>query len=121
VKVRLYLDEDSMRQSLVAALRARGADIQTALDAGMIAQPDEAHLEYAVTEGRVLYSFNIGDYAALHSRWLSSGRTHFGVILAEQRQFELGRTLRALLKLIAERTSEQMRDKLEFLSQWHLA
>ena len=31
MKVSLYLDEDSMARSLVAALRARGADVQTEL------------------------------------------------------------------------------------------
>lgn len=34
--IRLYLEEDSMRRSLVRALRARGIDVITALDAGMI-------------------------------------------------------------------------------------
>jgi hypothetical protein len=28
--IRLYLDEDSMRQALVQALRARGVDVMTA-------------------------------------------------------------------------------------------
>jgi hypothetical protein len=36
VKIRLYLDEDSMSRSLVRALRSRGVDVMTALDAGMI-------------------------------------------------------------------------------------
>ena len=31
--IRLYLEEDSMRRSLVRALRARGIDVITALDA----------------------------------------------------------------------------------------
>lgn len=33
--IRLYLDEDSMRQALVQALRARGVDVMTALEADM--------------------------------------------------------------------------------------
>ena len=41
--IRLYMDEDSMDQRLVQALRARGMDVETALDAGMVAQPDEDH------------------------------------------------------------------------------
>ena len=38
--IRLYFDEDSMRRSLVRALRARGVDVITALDAGMIERDD---------------------------------------------------------------------------------
>ena len=33
---RLYLDEDSMRRSLVFALRARNVDVLTATEANMI-------------------------------------------------------------------------------------
>jgi hypothetical protein len=41
VTIRLYFDEDSMRRSLVRALRARGVDVITALDAGMIEREDD--------------------------------------------------------------------------------
>lgn len=116
MKIRLYVDEDSMRHSLVAALRARGVDVETALDARMIAQPDESHLEHAAAAGRVLYSFNVRDYCALHSRWLATGREHCGIVLAHQRQFVIGRTLRLLLRLISENSAEAMRNRLEFLS-----
>ena len=36
MKLRLYFDEDSMHHGLVRALRARGVDVVTALEAGMI-------------------------------------------------------------------------------------
>jgi len=39
-RVRLYLDEDAMRRSLVFALRARNLDVLTAADAGMINRAD---------------------------------------------------------------------------------
>ena len=50
-----------MRSALVRALRACGVDVSTALEAGMIERSDEEHLEYAMKEGRVLYSFNIAE------------------------------------------------------------
>jgi len=43
-----------MRGALVRALRARGVDVLTALDAGMIERSDKEHLKYAMKEGRVL-------------------------------------------------------------------
>jgi hypothetical protein len=36
MRIRLYLEEDSMRRALAQALRARGVDVTTALDEGMI-------------------------------------------------------------------------------------
>ncbi len=47
MKFRLYFDEDSMRRSLVRALRARGVDVITALDVEMIERKDVEHLDYA--------------------------------------------------------------------------
>ena len=58
MKLRLYLDEDSMRLALVEALRARSVEVITALEEGMAERADEDHLEYATAEGCVLYSYN---------------------------------------------------------------
>ena len=40
---RLYIDEDSGDRSLVQALRARGVDVITAQEAGMIERSDDEH------------------------------------------------------------------------------
>ena len=74
MKIRLYFDEDSMRQALVIALRARGVDVATALEADMIEKPDVEHLEYASRQGRVLFSFNVGDFYQLHTEFLQRSR-----------------------------------------------
>ena len=62
MRIRLYLEEDSMSQALVRGLRARGVDVITALQEGMIERRDEDHLEYATQAGRVLYSFNVATF-----------------------------------------------------------
>ena len=36
LRIRLYLDEDAMRRSLVFALRVRNVDVVTASEAGML-------------------------------------------------------------------------------------
>ena len=48
-----------MDKDLIQTLRARSVDVITALDVGLVERSDEAHLDYATTQGRVLYSFNI--------------------------------------------------------------
>ena len=116
--IRLYLDEDSMDKELVRALRARGVDVATALDAGMTGRYDDEHLEYATAESRVLYSFNVGDFYALHTACLAQGKTHAGIVLSQQQHYSIGEQMRRLLKLIAEISAEEMHSRVEFLSVW---
>ena len=107
-----------MRSALVRALRARRVDVLTALEAGMIERSDEEHLEYAAKEGRVLYSFNVKDFYRLHQEYLARGRSHAGIILARQQHYSVGKEIRRLLKLVATRSAEEMRNRVEFLSAW---
>ena len=116
--IRLYLEEDSMRHALVRALRARGIDVTTALDAGMIGRTDEEHLEYAAAQGRVLYTCNVGDFYRLHTAFLAQRKSHAGVILARQQRYSVGEQARHLLKLIATESAEEMRNQVEFVSAW---
>ena len=118
MRIKLYLDEDAMDKDLAEALRQRGVDVLTALKAGMIERPDAEHLEFAASQQRVLYSFNVGDFAALHHDFLSNGRHHAGIVLARQQRFSLGEQMRRLLRLIAARTDKEMQDKIEFLGAW---
>lgn len=79
-QIRLYLDEDAMRKSLVFALRARNVDVVTAAEADMISRPDEEHLMAASALRRALLTYNTGDYCALHQRWMSQARPHAGIV-----------------------------------------
>lgn len=118
MRILLYCDEDSMDKDLVRALRARGVDVATALVEGMIERDDADHLDFATRQGRVLFSFNRGDFLRLHSQYLASGRSHAGLILARQQEYSVGEQMRRILRLIAVRSAENMRDRVEFLSGW---
>jgi hypothetical protein len=116
--MRLYFDEDSMWHALVNALQARGIDVQTALDAKMIERSDEDHLTFATAQGRVLCSFNVGDFYRLHTSYMAQHKTHTGIILARQQQYSVGEYMRRLLRLITHLTAEDMRNRVVFLSAW---
>lgn len=116
--IRLYFDEDTMDADLVHALRIRGVDVTTALEQKMIRRDDIEHLELATSQRRALYSFNVGDYQHLHTEYLIQGKHHSGVILARQQQYSLGEQLRRLLKIIARISTEEMEDRIVFLSAW---
>ena len=118
MKIKLYVDEDAMAHRLAQELRMRGIDVTTALDERMVEQDDIDHLEYASSQGRVLYSFNSGDYYHLHTKLLTQGKEHAGIILAQQQRYSIGEQLRRLLRMIAVRSAEDMRNRIEFLSAW---
>jgi Domain of unknown function (DUF5615) len=117
-EVRLYLDEDSMRRSLVFGLRARNVDVLTAAEAGMINRPDEEQLETAAAAGRALFTHNTSDYCALHQRWMAMERVHAGIVVAPQQRYAVGEELRRITRLISRSAAEEMKNRLEFLSSW---
>jgi hypothetical protein len=118
VKNRLYLDEDTMDADLVQALRARGVDLETAGEAGMLRREDRDILAYAAEQGRAVYTFNTGHFCALHADFLEDGRDHAGIVVAQQQRHSVGEQMRRLLNLIAAIPAEEMKNRLEFLSDW---
>jgi hypothetical protein len=107
-----------MRHALIHALRARGIDMQTALDAVMIERAAEAHLEFATAQGRVLCSFTVADFYQLHTSHIAQHKAHAGIVLARQQQYRLGEYMRCLLKLMAHLSVEGMQNRVEVLSAW---
>lgn len=107
-----------MDRDLVRALRARGVDVTTALEEGMMDREDEAHLDHATQQQRVLLSFNRGDFYRLHAQYLAQGKPHAGIILANQQQHSVGERMRRILRLAASRSADDMENWVEFLSAW---
>ena len=107
-----------MRRSLVQVLRARGVDVITALDAEMIGREDAEHLDYATEQGRVLCTFNVGDFCRLHSDYVAQGKPHAGIILMRQQHYSVGEQMRRLLRLVANKSAGEMENWVEFLSVW---
>ena len=118
VKIRLYLDEDTIAHALIIALRAKRIDVSTAGEAFMRGRSDEEQLRYAAEQGRAIYSFNLGHFMTLHTRFLEQGLSHGGIILAENGRWSVGEQTRRLGRLIKGKTAEEMRDWVEFLSAW---
>src|SRR4029453_14915447 len=125
-----------MQHALVNALRARGIDVLTALEAQRIERSDEDHLNFATAQGRVLYSFNVGDFHRLYTIYMEQNKSHAaivlalhshagivlalhshaGIVLALQQQYGVGEQMRRLLPLIAHLTASDMQNRVGFLS-----
>ena len=117
--IQIYIDEDAGRKGLVKALRSRGVTVLTALEAGLTGADDERQLAYATERECVLYSHNASDFYRLHTEWVSAGREHAGMILAPQQRFSVGEQLRRILRIRAATSAENMRNRAEFLANWH--
>lgn len=89
-----------------------------AIDAGSAGLSDTEQLEHATRDGRILYSFNIGDYYRLHTEWLTTGRNHAGLILAPQQRYSVGEQMRRILRLNHDLRAADFRNRVEFLARW---
>jgi uncharacterized protein with PIN domain len=116
--IKLFLNED-VHTRLAKALRQRGFDVLTTVEADMLGISDEEQLALATSQGRVVLSFNRGDYARLHKRYAEHGWEHCGIIVSEQ--YPIGELLRRMLNLLMSLSADDMRNRLEYLSQWEEA
>jgi hypothetical protein len=117
-QIRLFIDEDSMSQSLITALRTAKIDVISASDVDRTAYSDEAQLKWASEQNRVLYSSNIGDFCQIHSRLMANEENHAGIVLVQQQRYSIGKLLRAIQNLIAAKSAEDMVNQLIFLSDY---
>jgi Domain of unknown function (DUF5615) len=112
------MDEDAMDWQLVQALRARDVDVITVGEVETTGIRDEEQLILANEQGRVLYTFNVGDFCRLHSIYMVEENSHAGIVIGTQQQYSVGQQLRAILKLIATKSAEEMIDQLVYLSSY---
>jgi uncharacterized protein with PIN domain len=106
-KVRFLLDEHLPR-AIAQALRRRGIDVVTSSDAGLLGAPDEAHLERARVEGRIVVTRD-ADFLRLQYRG------HMGIAYYAQGSRSVGQIVTALELIFEALGSEEMRDHVEFL------
>jgi hypothetical protein len=117
-QIRLYLDEDALQIALVLALKKSNIDVITVADAARFSFSDEEQLIWATEQRRVVYSFNMGDFQQLHHIFIAKGMEHSGIILVPQQRYSIGEQLRGLLKLISQKSFEDMMNQLVFLSAY---
>ena len=118
MQISLYLDEDIQTKGLVQSLREHGVDVVVAWEVGMRQRDDDAQLALASSQGRVLYGYNVKDYFRIHAEWLTQGKSHAGIILVKQQTYSIGEELRRLLRLMAAKSADEMKNQIEFLSDW---
>ena len=115
MRLKAYVDED-VPLSFAQALRNRGVDCITTQEAGNKGLSDAEQLAFSAEKSRTIVTHNKKDFILLHNEYARAGKTHPGIVVADQ--LPVGLTLRRFMKLWFSRTSEDMANRLEFLSNW---
>jgi predicted nuclease of predicted toxin-antitoxin system len=111
-----YFTDEDVYAAVSLALRKAGFDAVATPEAGRMRQTDESHLAWAANQDRVLVTFNVGHFAALHSAWIRQGKHHAGIVVSSQRP--VGEVIRRILRLAQTLDAFTLRDRLEYLSDW---
>ena len=111
----LYLDEH-VQLALAEALRTRGVDILTTQEARNIGLHDVDQLAFAAENRQSLFSFDKRHFATIHYEWMNMKKQHAGIILSDQ--LTIGLLLRRLMRLHFSLNTEDMINRLEYLSSW---
>lgn len=104
--LRFLLDED-ISPRVAEGLRRRDFDAISVHEVerarGRVS--DEAQLEYATTQGRVLITYNRRDFQILDAGWRRQGRQHSGILWCTDRiipRQDFGAVIRALTAIAHE-------------------
>jgi flavorubredoxin len=114
-RIRLYVDEDAGKMAVIQGLRVRCHDILATIEAGMSGVSDNEQLKFAAEQHRVIYSFNVGDFAKLHSQLLASGEQHYGIVVIPDQRYSIGEKIRRLADFVSKTSAEEMIDRMVYL------
>jgi len=115
MRIKIYLDED-VPVSFAHALLNRSVDVATTQEAGNSGLSDANQLVFAAKTGKVIFTHNRKDFIMLHKEHRQKEKSHSGIIVADQ--LPTGLLLRRFMKLWFSMNAADMKDRLEFLSNW---
>jgi len=109
----LYLDED-VSVGIARNLQARGFNATCARDQDALQQTDEAQLAYAVSQHRAIFTHNRLHFEEQHRKYLESGHTHYGIIVAKRRPKD-AEVVARLLHLLNNVTAEEIANQIRYI------
>ena len=114
-KIKIYTDED-VAISVCKVLRLRGFEAYATIEKDRCESTDDEQLEYATSMESILLTHNVRDFPRIHYEYMRKGRHHRGIIVAKQ--ISIGELVKRLLRLASTLSPEDMKDRLEYLSNW---
>src|SRR5262245_44626032 len=79
--MKLYLDDDSAKASLVNQLKKAGHQVEIPADAGLAGASDPGHLMHGVQDKSVLLTKNHDDFEDLHELVQATGGKYSGLLV----------------------------------------
>jgi predicted nuclease of predicted toxin-antitoxin system len=107
--VRFHLDEH-VAPAIASGLRARGLDVTSTVEVGLLGANDREQLAFIRAEGRVMVTHD-HDFLALAAQ----GSSHPGICYCRQQSRSVRQIIEILSLLYECLTAEQMRNRIEFL------
>lgn len=114
-QIKIYTDED-IANAIAKALKRRRFEISTTPEHGNFELTDEEQLKFAASIEAAILTHNVKDFPRIHHEFMEKGLSHKGVVVAKQ--ISIGEIVKRLLRLTAEVTTEDMENRLEYLSNW---
>ena len=108
-KIKFHLDEN-VSNAIANGLRIRGIDTTTSVEALLIGVSDQQQLAYALSEKRVIFTFD-DDFLSL----AATGIEHSGIIYTRQQRQSIGKVVSDLVLIWECLEPEYMYNKIEFL------
>jgi hypothetical protein len=82
----------------------------------MAESTDSEQAAFAATQQRAIVTHNKRDFVLIHRSYIEKGKEHWGIIAADQNK--IGPLIRMISKLWFTLSTEEMKNRLEFLSRW---
>lgn len=112
---KLHLNEH-LSDRLAIQLGRHGYDVTSSEGAGLLREPDDRQLAFAVSQQRAILTFNHGDFSRLNTEYLSAGRLHWGIILSTQVPISV--LFRRLLVLLHTLSAEELKNQVRWLNEF---
>jgi predicted nuclease of predicted toxin-antitoxin system len=108
-RIKFHLDEN-VSNAIALGLRRRGIDVTTTKEVGLMGASDEEQIEFALTQGRVIFTQD-DDFLRMHQ----AGTTHAGITYCRQRSRSIGEIINTLTLIWEWIESEEIKNKVEFI------
>lgn len=107
--MRLLLDANVSGRRVASVLRDEGHDVRAVTEQTELEGLDDPDvLALAASEGRILVTFDVHDFAPVLREWATEGRSHGGCIIVYGIDpGEFGLLLRGLRAMLAQRPSQE--------------
>ncbi|MDI6839445.1 MAG: DUF5615 family PIN-like protein [bacterium] len=108
----LYLDED-VHKRVAISLRLKGYDVVSAYELQKWGLDDEEQLEFAISQKKAIFTFNVRHFIKLHLKYTKTNKRHYGIIVSKQ--LSLSETVVKLSNFLFKKTREDIINQLFWL------